>query len=147
MSYMQSPHSVRVTYIKFIASSYSKTGGAILQPKVKVFFFLGVVESTKTMGTNDPFTSNEIHTHLKTNESPNQYAGDRVLQSDGRGFHRDGQNINNVDQESYFHRNRIKRKLNFSPGQRVFLTVCTFMSKQSYHISTENCGKFKLISS
>lgn len=99
------------------------------------------------MGTNDPFTSNEIHTHLKTNESPNQYAGDRVLQSDGRGFHRDGQNINNVDQESYFHRNRIKRKLNFSPGQRVFLTVCTFMSKQSYHISTENCGKFKLISS
>lgn len=125
MSYMQSPHSVRVTYIKFNVSSYSSTGGAILRPKVKLFYFQ-VVESTKTMGTNDPFTSNEIHTHLKTNESRNQYARDRVIQSDGQGFHRDGHNINKLDQESYFHRNRIKRKFNFSPGQIIFLTVCTF---------------------
>jgi len=129
MSYMHSLHYVRVTYIKFTASSYSNTERAIIWPKVKIFFYFQVAESTKTIGQMILSLVMESTVIKKNNESPNQYARDRVIQSDGQGFHRDGHNINNVDQESYFHPifilfNRIKRKLNFSPGQRVLDIPC-----------------------
>jgi len=88
------------------------------------FLFSGIAESTKTIGQMILSLVMESTVIKKNNESPNQYARDRVIQSDGQGFHRDGHNINNVDQESYFHRNRIKRKLNFSPGQRVLDIPC-----------------------